>query len=197
MILFGSYLGFQFVAMQYLQNLMGWSALRTALTFLPAGILVAVTATKMGGFATRFGTPRLIAIGSVALLAGFAVLLSGVDTTARTPIIVLGMLLVGTAFALSFPALNIQAVAGIEDHEQGLASGLLNTSGQIGGAVMTAVATAVLTSYSGETALDNVRAAMAVSGIVAAIGLVVALTGLRSRPDEATEFEETEVLETV
>ena len=197
LVLFGSYLGFQFVAMQYLQNLMGWSPLRTALTFLPAGILVAVSATKMGGLATKFGTPRLIAVGSVALLAGFAVLLSGVDTRASTGVIVLGMLLVGAAFALSFPALNIQAVAGVEDHEQGLASGLLNTSGQIGGAVMTAIATAVLTSYNGETPLDNVRAAMAVSGIVAVIGLGVALSGLRRTQGEVTEVDEDEVLETV
>ncbi|MFC7104582.1 MFS transporter [Nonomuraea rubra] len=80
LILMGSYVAFQFVAMQYFQNLLGWSALGTAMAFLPAGLLVAVTSTKMGDFADRFGTGKLIVIGAAALAGGYAVFL-GIDRT--------------------------------------------------------------------------------------------------------------------
>ena len=46
------------------------------------------------------------------------------------------MLLIGIGFALGFPALNVAATAGVADHEQGLASGLVNTSFQVGGALV-------------------------------------------------------------
>ncbi|MEU7877346.1 MFS transporter [Microbispora bryophytorum] len=200
-ILFGSYVGFQFVAMQYFQNLLGWSALQTALAFLPAGLLVALTSTTMGGFADRFGTAWLIVVGSVALLAGYAVFLR-VDLHPSLLWMVLpGMVLLGIAFALSFPSLNIQATAGVSDEEQGLASGLLNTSGQVGGAVVLAIVTAVLTSGAdGGDPIAHFRAAIVVSAGFALVGLAVALTGLRPgrrsgrRPAEAREEPALEVV---
>ncbi|WP_344859553.1 MFS transporter [Planomonospora alba] len=178
-ILFGSYVGFQFVAMQYFQNFLHWSALETALAFLPAGLLVAVTSTKMGGLADRYGTARLIAVGAAALAAGYAFFLRIDEAPDLATLVVPGMVLLGIAFALSFPSLNIQATNGVADDEQGLASGLLNTSGQVGGAVVLAVVTAVLTSGTGADPLDGFRAAIAVSGALALAGLVIALTGLR------------------
>ncbi|GAA4193991.1 MFS transporter [Microbispora amethystogenes] len=188
-ILFGSYVGFQFVAMQYFQNLLGWSALETALAFLPAGLLVAVGSTTMGRLADRFGTARLIVVGSVALLAGYAVFLRvdlhpGLFTT-----VLPGMVLLGVAFALSFPSLNIQATAGVDDEEQGLASGLLNTSGQVGGAVVLAIVTAVLTAGAGGgDPITHFRAAILVSAGFALAGLAISVTGLRvRRPVEARE----------
>ncbi len=195
-ILFGSYVGFQFVAMQYFQNLLGWSALETALAFLPAGLLVAVTSTKMGGLADRFGTARLIVVGSAALIAGYAIFLR-IDAHPSVGGLVLpGMVLLGIAFALSFPSLNIQATAGVHDDEQGLASGLLNTSGQVGGAVVLAIVTAVLTSGSAADPISGFRAAIMVSGLFGVLGLAVALTGLRFRTSTAAAPEE-KVLETV
>ena len=103
------------------------------------------------------------------------------------------MVLLGIAFGLSFPSLNIQATNGVADEEQGLASGLLNTSGQVGGAVVLAVVTAVLTSGTG---IGAFRAAIAVSAVFAAVGLVIALTGLRPAR-AAVPAEEPKVLETV
>ncbi|HEX4816312.1 MAG TPA: MFS transporter [Nonomuraea sp.] len=183
-ILLGSYVAFQFVAMQYFQNLLGWSALGTALAFLPAGLLVALTSTKMGDFADRFGTGKLIVIGAAALAGGYTLFL-GIDGTPSLAGLVLpGMLLLGVAFALSFPALNIQAVSGVDDDEQGLASGLLNTSGQVGGAIVLAVVTAVLTSGGGVETLSigTLRAAIVVSLVLALAGLAISATGLRRRP---------------
>ncbi|MFI6733721.1 MFS transporter [Nonomuraea sp. NPDC050451] len=198
LILMGSYVAFQFVAMQYFQNLLGWSALGTALAFLPAGLLVALTSTKMGDFADRFGTGKLIVIGSAALAGGYAMFL-GID---RTPslggMVIPGMLLMGIAFALSFPSLNIQATTGVDDDEQGLASGLLNTSGQVGGAIVLAVVTAVLTSGGGETlSIGSLRSAIVVSLVLALVGLAISATGLRARKAEAVESESAKVYETV
>ena len=60
MCLFGAYVGFQFVATLYLQTTLGWSALETALAFLPGGLLVAFGAPRMGAVITRYGTARLV-----------------------------------------------------------------------------------------------------------------------------------------
>lgn len=185
LILMGSYVSFQFVAMQYFQNLLGWSALGTAMAFLPAGLLVAVTSTKMGDFADRFGTGKLIVIGAAALAGGYAIFL-GID---RTPslggMVIPGMILLGIAFALSFPSLNIQATNGVDDDEQGLASGLLNTSGQVGGAIVLAVVTAVLTSGGETLSIGALRAAIVVSLVLALVGVAISATGLRARARKA------------
>ncbi|MEV0581755.1 MFS transporter [Nonomuraea sp. NPDC050310] len=196
-ILFGSYVGFQFVMMQYFQNLLHWSALQTALAFLPAGLLVAITSTKMGDFADRFGTGKLIVIGSAALAAGYAIFL-GISATPSIGFMVLpGMILLGIAFALSFPALNIQATNGVHDDEQGLASGLLNTSGQVGGAVVLAIGTAVLTSQStGGLTIEALRAAIVVSLVLGLAGLAISAFGIKSRK-AVPAVEEPKLYETV
>ena len=199
-ILFGSYVGFQFVAMQYFQNFLHWSALETALAFLPAGLLVAVSSTKMGKLADRFGTARLIVIGAAALAVGYAFFLRLDGNPSLATLIIPGMVLLGIAFGLSFPSLNIQATNGVADDEQGLASGLLNTSGQVGGALVLAVVTAVLTSNPSADPLDSFHAAIAVSAILGVVGLAIALTGLRRSRTAVMAGEETggeKVLETV
>ncbi len=198
-ILFGSYVGFQFVAMQYFQNLLGWSALHTALAFLPAGLLVALTSTKMGDLADRFGTARLIVIGSVALAAGYAVFLGAGTHPSLATMIIPGMLLLGVAFALSFPSLNIQATAGVADDEQGLASGLLNTSGQVGGALVLAIVAAVATADGGTVTMAAIRSSFAVCAAIALLGLGIALTGLLRARGTATAVrdDDAKVLETI
>ena len=115
-------------------------------------------------------------------------------------LIIPGMVLLGIAFGLSFPSLNIQATNGVADDEQGLASGLLNTSGQVGGALVLAVVTAVLTSDPSADPLNSFHAAIAVSAILGVVGLAIALTGLRRSRTAVMAGEETggeKVLETV
>jgi EmrB/QacA subfamily drug resistance transporter len=197
-ILMGSYIGFQFAAMQYFQNLLHWSALQTALAFLPAGLLVAITSTKMGDLADRFGTARLIVIGAAALAGGYAFFLGIDENPSMGGLVLPGMVLLGIAFALSFPSLNIQATNGVHDDEQGLASGMLNTSGQVGGAVVLAVVTAVLTSGAdGAITIDSLKSSIMVPLILAVVGLLVSATGLNFRRVPAVERDQDKVLETV
>ena len=197
-ILMGSYVSFQFVAMQYFQNLLGWSALGTALAFLPAGLIVAVSSTKVGGLADRFGTGKLIIVGAASLAGGYAMFLGISETPSLGGLVLPGMFLLGIAFALSFPPLNIQATNGVDDAEQGLASGLLNTSGQVGGAIVLAVVTAVLTSgTAGELSIGSLRAAIMVCLVLALVGVAISATGLRARKPVVAEPDDAKVFETV
>ncbi|WP_406195981.1 MFS transporter [Kitasatospora sp. NBC_01560] len=180
--IFGSYAGFQFIVTLYLQRLLGWSALEMALGLLPAGALVALSATRMGAIVDRFGTGRLLPIGVLALVLGYTVFLR-LDEHSSYPALVLpSMILLGIGFALAFPSVNIAATDGVADEEQGLASGLVNTAFQVGSAIVLAVVTAVITAGSGggESAgaqLDGYRPALVLVTAVALIGFVVAATG--------------------
>lgn len=184
MTMFGAYIGFQFVGTLYLQSVLGWSPLQTALAFLPGGLLVAFGSPRLGPLVDRFGTPRIIAAGSAAFLLGYALFNRIGDSFSYAGLFLPTMLLIGVGFALSFPAFNMQATAGIANHEQGLASGLVNTSLQVGGALGLAISTAVISANSGGATqgaalLDGFQPAIGVVTGISAIGLVVALTGTR------------------
>ncbi|WP_028062933.1 MFS transporter [Solirubrobacter soli] len=181
MALFGAYVGFQFVATLYLQVTLGWSALETALAFLPAGLLVAVGAPRMGAVITRYGTAKPIIASAVAFVAGYALFLR-VDATPYLVGFLPSILLLGVGFALGYAALNVQATAGVSDHEQGLAAGLVQTSFQFGGATVLAAVSAVV----GAGTIGDYRTAIAIVLGVAVVSLLLALTGvIRPRADEA------------
>ena len=185
MTMFGAYVGFQFVMTLYLQTLNGWSAIETALAFLPAGLLVALLSTRIGPIVDRLGTSRLVAIGALSFATGYTTIaLRGIDIAPSYVLELLPtMLLLGFGFALSFPTLNIAGTSGVGDHEQGLASGLVQTSFQVGGAIGLAVVSAIITSQAGGSTdtgviLDAYRTALVVVTGVAVAGLAIALSGL-------------------
>ncbi len=191
MALIGGWFGVQFIATLYMQQVRDWSPLETALAFLPGGLIVAFGAPHAGKIATRFGTTKPIAAGMVAFLSSY-LLFIGIDVdspyaTAILPTIVLA----GLGFMLAYGPLNMAATNGVADHEQGLASGLVNTSFQVGGALALAVVTAVMgAASSGSDAapgsaaaqIDGFEAGLLVSVAVASLGLAVTLSGpLRAR----------------
>jgi MFS family permease len=170
-VMFGAYVSFQFVVTLYLQNALGWSPMAMALGFLPAGVLVVASAVKMGSVLQRFDTRLVIAAGLASFAVGYALFLRVTPGMAYANFLLPTMLLLGLGFALCFPSINAQATAGVADHEQGLASGLVNTSVQVGGAVMLAVISAVIGAGSGVTKQDAL-----LPGMTTAIQVVVALT---------------------
>ena len=186
MTLFGSYVSFQFLVTQYLQTLASWSAIATALAFLPAGVMVAVLSTRMSAIIGRFGTARVVG-GRVRQPGGR---LRGVPPgrrPARLPSVILpAVILIGVAFGLGFSALSLAATDGVADAEQGLAASLFQTSFQVGGAIVLAVVTAVVDAggasriTSAQATLGAYRPALAVITVVSALGAVAAITGLRS-----------------
>jgi len=192
MTMFGAYVGFQFVMTLYLQTLNGWSAIQTALAFLPAGLLVALLSTRIGPIVDRFGTARLVALGALSFAVGYtAIALRGIDIAPSYILELLPtMLLLGFGFALSFPTLNIAGTSGVGDHEQGLASGLVQTSFQVGGAIGLAVVSAIITARAGGSTdtgviLDAYRTALVVVTGVAIAGLAIALSGLVAQREVA------------
>ncbi|MFH8368299.1 MFS transporter [Streptomyces sp. NPDC018031] len=194
-VFFGGYIGFQFVVMLYLQSVLEWSALQTALGFLPAAVIVAFGSPRMDRLVARVGTARTIAGGVIAHLLAYVLFLV-VDRDAPYVAGVLpSMVLLGIGFTLAFASFNIQATAGIPDHEQGLAGGLLNTSTQVGGAVGLAIVTAVLTAGGeGKTGSDALLAgftpALIAVTVLSALGLLIALSGVLGRRAATEPAEE-------
>jgi len=190
MTLFGSYVGFQFVMTLYLQTMNGWSPVETALAFLPAGLLVAAGSTRIGPLVDRFGTARVIAVGALSSAVGYALVLRFDAAPDYVAVLLPTMLLIGIGFMLGFPTMNIQATSGVGDHEQGLASGLVQSSFQIGGAIGLAIVSAVVTGHVGgstdpDTVLEGYRIAVGVNLAIAVAGVAVALSGLvRARGPE-------------
>jgi predicted MFS family arabinose efflux permease len=185
--MFGSYIGFQFIGTLYMQQILGWSSLTTALAFLPAGLVVVLGSTRIAPIVNRFGTARLIVLAFASLVVGYLLFMRIGDRPEYLAVILPTMLFLGIGFALGFPSLNIQATAGVRDHEQGLASGLLNTSFQLGGAVGLAVITAVVISNTGAGAgahsvLAGYRPGLAVAAVIGALGLLVAVGALAAWP---------------
>lgn len=144
MTLFGAFASFQFLLTLYLQQALGQTPLQMALALLPTGLLVALSAFFSDRLIDRVGTPRLIAAGLIAFSAGYLLFLRVDTDPVYATMILPTALLLGVGFALGFPSVNSQATAGVDDDEQGLAAGLVQTSGQLGGAVVLAVTTAIV-----------------------------------------------------
>jgi predicted MFS family arabinose efflux permease len=186
MAVFGGWVGFQFVGTLYLQELRGWSALEMALAFLPAGLVVAFGAPRSGALVDRFGTTRVITAGMVAFVAAYALVLGIRADSPYVTALLPTMLLAGVGFMCAFGPLNVAATSGVADEEQGLASGLVSSSFQLGGAVVLAAVTAVIDAgvrqsdaapTSSAALLDGFHPALLVSLVVAGLGLAVTLGG--------------------
>jgi MFS family permease len=139
----------------------------------------------MGWVLDRFGPARVVAAGFACLAAGYTWFLRVGPAPDYPSVILPSLLLIGAAFGLGFAALNVQATAGVADHEQGLASGMLQTSMQVGGAVVLAVVTAVIDARGADHAISVAtlaayRPALGVITGVALLGLAVTLSGLRA-----------------
>jgi len=184
-VLFGTYVSFQFLITQYLQSLAGWSPISTALAFLPAGVAVMVLSMRMGGLLGRFGPTKLVAAAFVCDAAGFAIFLRAGVRPDYPSVMLPAVILLGLAFGLGFSSLSLAATAGIRNSEQGLAASLFQTSFQVGGAVVLAVVTAVVDAggaskiISPSATLAAYRPALGLITGIAAAGLLVALSGLR------------------
>ena len=197
MTLFGGWVGFQFIATLYMQQLLGWSPLETGLAIFPGGLLVALLSPRIAPLVMRFGVANLILAGMVAVTAGYALFLRiGLDVSYAT-VMLPTFLLAGLGFALAFAPLNIAATSGVAPSEQGLAGGLLNTSFQFGGALALSAVTAVNNASRGpggspEALLSGFHAAIYVSVIVGILGVVAVASGIRRRPATVAEPEPVE-----
>ncbi|WP_433534449.1 MFS transporter [Micromonospora sp. CA-249363] len=180
MLLVGSFTGFQFVAVLYLQELRGWSEWETGLALAIIGVDAVLAPTLTPKLVDRFGTPMVVLGGFLLAVAAYATFLPlGADWT--FPAMVPTFLLLGIAFALAYGPLTIAATDRVAEQEQGLASGILTMSFQFGAAIGLALVTAVVVGTESRGALDSFRAALVVPLVAAVIGAALSLPGLGAR----------------
>ncbi|WP_459716461.1 MFS transporter [Actinophytocola sp. KF-1] len=175
----GAFVSFQFITVLYLQEVRGWSAIETGLALLVVAIDAVLAPTVTPKLVDRFGNPPVIAAGVAAAVLGYALFLSIPADAGYWTAMFPTMVLLGIAFTLVYGPLTIVATDGVADAEQGLASGLWNTSFQFGSALGLAVATSLSVAAHGLAGLHD---ALAVPVTAAALAFAVAVTGLRRRP---------------
>ncbi|NMO53400.1 MFS transporter [Actinoplanes sp. TBRC 11911] len=143
--LFGSFISFQFIMTLYLQDGLHWSPLRVAVGLVPGPAIVALGSLPVARLIPRFGTGPLIGAALTFLSAGYLWMriASGHHPT-YGGVILPTMVLLGIGFAFGYSAIMGQATYGVAPQEHGLASGLVQSSGQIGTAFVLAVTTAVI-----------------------------------------------------
>jgi EmrB/QacA subfamily drug resistance transporter len=193
-----------FLLTLYVQNVLHYSALKTGLTFLATAGTVVIVAGLAQAATTRIGVRPVLAAG-MALLAGGMVWYSQIPVHGSYLADLLpGYLLVGFGLALAFIPVSIAALAGVGHDDAGLASGLINTSQQVGGAIGVAVTSSVAITHatsllkSGSSPADAFTSGYALAfwviAGVAVAGIVLSLTLIRGAELERVETEAIEAV---
>src|ERR1700731_3842399 len=187
-VMFGGYMSFQFVGTLYLQDSLHWSPIAMALGFLPTGVIVVARSTKMAGILQRFKTTHLIGIGLSAFVLGYLLFLRVNPSMPYVDFLLPTMILLGIGFALCFPSINSQATSGVADHEQGLASGLVNTSIQVGGAILLAVTSAIVgpgaTVVRHDQLIPGMTTAVTVIAVISIVGVLATVAHIGTRRNQ-------------
>jgi EmrB/QacA subfamily drug resistance transporter len=136
----GPFVGMVFILTDYLQQLRGYSALSAGLAFIPMGAVFLVISVFLSArLVDRLGVKPVIISGMALQLVGYLSLAPIYITESYFGGLLGPTLLIGVGTGLSFTAINIAALTGTRKGEEGLASGLINTSRQIGGPIGLAV----------------------------------------------------------
>jgi predicted MFS family arabinose efflux permease len=139
---FGSF----FLLSLYMQQVLGFSALQTGVGYLAIALSVVVAATVSQALVTRAGVKPILASGLLTAAAGLAWLSQASVDGSYLADLFPGFVLLGLGLGFSFVPVSIAALGGVEQHEAGLASGLINTSQQVGGALGLAILVTVSTT---------------------------------------------------
>jgi MFS family permease len=180
----------------YMQQVLGYSAIHAGLSYLPLALTIIVAAGLGGQLVTRFGFKPILAAGMAFIAVGLG-WFSQISVGGGFLTDILGpSLLAAAGLGFGFVTSTIAAVSGVEEREQGLASGLINTSQQIGGALGLAVLSTIATTRTddvlagGTSSLpsaltEGFQAAFLGGAVIAAIGFVATLVLIRTRDSRA------------
>jgi EmrB/QacA subfamily drug resistance transporter len=180
---------FYFISL-YMQQVLGYSPIKAGLSYLPLAISIILSAGIASGLVTKVGFKPILATG-MGLIALGLLWFTQISVAGSFLGDILGpSLLAAVGLGFAFVPVTIAAVSGIEDREQGLASGLINTSQQVGGAlglaILAAVANAIIGSDTSPTKLvEGFQAAFAVGAGFAILGLIATLVLVRSSDSRA------------
>jgi len=179
-----------FLGTLYLQRVLGYDPLEIGFAFLPATVVMGIFSAGLSARLTqRFGA-------RTTLIPALGFLLAALGLFARVPVdgayaadVLAPMLLLGVGAGLAFPSLMILAMSGASPEDAGLASGLVNTTAQVGGALGLAVLATLASSRTDDLLAsgDSVREALTggyrlsliVGAVLVAIGIAVAVAVLR------------------
>ena len=195
--------GVFFMLSLYMQQVLGYSAMQTGVGYLAVALTAVAAAGASQALVTRLGVKPVLITGMVLLGLGLAffsqVSVGGSYVSDLLP----GFLLIGVGMGFSFVPISIAALAGITSTEAGLASGLINTSQQIGGALGIAILATVSTTRTDNLLANGTERAAALTGgfsiafwVAAAFAVVslVATIAILRRDDLAAIEEEQEPL---
>jgi EmrB/QacA subfamily drug resistance transporter len=159
------YYGLPFVMSLYLQQVRGLSSLAAGFSFLPMMVIGALLTPFSARIAERFG-PRAAIVTGLAVMATGLALLATIPSSAPVWVLALVMVLVGLAGPLVSPPITAVLLNSVPDHRAGTASGVFNTSRQVGGALAIAVFGGLLATQSGF--MTGLRLSFLIAAAVAA-----------------------------
>lgn len=174
--------GMFFLGTLYMQLVLGYDALQIGLAFLPVALAIGILSVGFSArLSARFGERTV-------LLAGLTLIFAGLVLFTRTPVdghyvtdLLPAMLAMGIGGGLSFPTMMTLAMSGATQNDAGLASGLVNTSAQVGGALGLAVMATLSTSRTTELLASGTPTAQALTSgfhLAFGIGAVLVLVGI-------------------
>jgi MFS family permease len=182
----------------YMQNVLGYSAVKTGAVFLPMTVLIILVAPMAGRFSDRIGS-RWLMTGGMSLLAVALVVFSRLDLDSSFWDILPGLIVGGLGLATVMTPMTAAALGSVPVAKAGVGSGVLNTFRQVGGALGIAVMGAIVAAHvdleSGrpdpQSFIDGFQAALLVSAGFAVLGAVVSATTVRRhRQMDAGELAE-------
>jgi predicted MFS family arabinose efflux permease len=200
LMLGGSVFAEFFLLTLYMQEVLHYSALTTGVAYISLTLTIVLFSGVAQALVNRVGVARVLPVGlalsSIALVLFAQLPVHGHYFANLFP----AFLISGIGLALAFVPMSIGALTGVRPADAGVASGLLNTSQQVGGAIGVAIATTVATTFTtqfvnahaGSSALGGAalthgfQAAFYVLAAIAAVGAVSAIALLERRPSERT-----------
>jgi MFS family permease len=179
-----------------MQQVLGYDAMKAGLSYLPLALTIIVAAGVASQLATRLGFKPVLMFGLLLVTAGL-VWLSRVPPDGTFAADLLGPTIVaGAGLGFSFVPVTIGAVAGTRPHEAGLASGIINTSQQVGGALGVALLSTVAFANVDQLRPDPVALtsgfgdAFLVGAAFAFVGFLIATFAVRTSDSDAMKGAE-------
>jgi EmrB/QacA subfamily drug resistance transporter len=192
--------GLFFMGSLYLQRVLGYDALQIGFSFLPATLIMGVLSFRYSEpLIMRFGARRALLTGLVLVAAGLALFTQAPADGTYVANVLPAMVVVGFGIGVSFPSLMSLAMSGATRADAGLASGLVNTTAQVGGALGLAVLATLSTTRSDDLIAGGAGTASAltsgyhlaflIGAILVVAGIVVGLVVLQPEEKAAEGLE--------
>jgi EmrB/QacA subfamily drug resistance transporter len=191
--------GVFFFCTLYLQQVLGYSALRTGISYLPLSLSLIFASALASRLVDRSGPKPILSVGLVIATAGFILLTRISGHGDYWSHLLPAMIVLGTGLGLSFVPITIAATSGVAAADSGLASGLLNTTQQVGGSLGLAILSSISTSranhaLAGGSALPEAlthgfKGAFFVAAGLCLVALLLAVSLLPGRPRAQEDVE--------